>query len=78
MVKKKEKRFVVARKCNAIEWVFVNASNEKEAIKLAKHSNDVACGHLEFAGYHDIKTWTAEELEKEAVGEIVYGDICYD
>jgi|10_taG_2_1085330.scaffolds.fasta_scaffold58685_2 hypothetical protein len=78
MVKKKEKRYVVARKCHAIEWVFVDATTEKEAVKFAKHSDDVACGHLEFAGYQDIKTWTAEELAQPKPSEVRYGDVCDD
>ena len=57
-------RYVVGRKCDAIEWVFVDADNVVEArIKAKDNENaDYASNALEFSKYQPIECWLVKDI----------------
>ena len=57
------KRYVVGRKCDAIEWVFVSAENETKARYEARDGDsEMATLNLEFNGYQSAGGWIVKEL----------------
>ena len=58
------KKYVVGRKCVAIEWVFVEADNVVQARTKAEENQDVsmAAPRLEFNKYLSSKTFIVKEL----------------
>jgi len=59
----KKMKYIVSKKCYALEHVSVIADSEDEAILKALDNDCKAMGnHLEFNGYI-LKDWKVEELE---------------
>lgn len=57
-------KYIVSKKCYALEHVSVIADSEDEAILKALDNDCKAMGsHLEFNGYHSKDEWQVEELE---------------
>jgi hypothetical protein len=64
------KKYVVGRKCVAIEWVFVEADNETNARRKADANEDVsmASPRLEFTEYLNNQTFIVKELTSASRG----------
>ena len=61
---KKMKKYIVSKKCYALEHVSVIADSEEEAILKALDNDCKSMGnHLEFNGYHSRDDWQVEELK---------------
>ena len=65
-------RYVVGRKCDAIEWVFVDADNVVEArIKAKDNENaDYASNALEFSKYQPIECWLVKDISAGETTEV--------
>tara|TARA_R110000824_G_scaffold63712_1_gene167247 strand:+ start:281 stop:496 length:216 start_codon:yes stop_codon:yes gene_type:complete len=60
------KKYIVTKKCYALEHVSVIAESEEEAINKAYENECKALGnHLEFYGYQPKDCWQAEMLSQE-------------
>jgi hypothetical protein len=59
-------KYVVGRKCDAIEWVFVEADNVVEArIKAQAHDCSYASNTLEFSKYQPNDLWLVKDISGE-------------
>ena len=65
-------RYVVGRKCDAIEWVFVDADNVVEArIKAKDNENaDYASNALEFSKYQPSGCWLVKDISAGETTEV--------
>jgi hypothetical protein len=58
------KKYIVSKKCYALEHVSVIADSKEEAILKALDNDCKSMGnHLEFNGYHSRDEWQVELLE---------------
>jgi len=64
-------RYVVGRKCDAIEWVFVDADNIVEARIKAKDNENVAYASnaLEFREYQANELWLVKDISDDSKQE---------
>lgn len=64
-------RYVVGRKCDAVEWVFVDADNVVEARLKAKDNENVAFASntLEFSKYQTNELWLVKDISGDELTE---------
>ena len=64
-------RYVVGRKCDAIEWVFVDADNIVEARIKAKDNENVAFASnaLEFCKHQANELWLVKDISDDSKQE---------
>ena len=69
-------RYVVGRKCDAIEWVFVDADNVVEARMKAKDNEnaDYASNALEFSKYQPSGCWLVKDISADNTTEVTNTD----
>ena len=69
-------RYVVGRRCDAIEWVFVDADNVVEARLKAKDNENAsyASNALEFNKYQPNDTWIVKDISADNTTEVTNTD----